>query len=69
MAVQGDNLFQEAMWHLRQADISDASLDVETDVDKREAKRDARALASSLRRFDFATSRLARLRLSAALTQ
>ena len=34
---------------MRQADISDASLDVETDVDKRQAKRDSRAIASSLR--------------------
>ncbi|KZV75074.1 hypothetical protein PENSPDRAFT_572201 [Peniophora sp. CONT] len=44
-----DNLFQEAIWHLRQADIADASLDVDTSVDQQQAKRDSRAIAASLR--------------------
>lgn len=43
-----NNLVQEAIWHLRQADISSASLDVDLPVDSQKANADYRALVSSL---------------------
>ncbi|KAI0051622.1 hypothetical protein FA95DRAFT_1569893 [Auriscalpium vulgare] len=45
----GDNYLQEALWHLKQADISASSLDVDVPMDKDEASHDYRALVSSLR--------------------
>ncbi|KAI0319731.1 hypothetical protein OF83DRAFT_1240205 [Amylostereum chailletii] len=44
-----DDQFQEALWHLRKAEIADTSLDVDVPADKQDAKRDTRAIASSLR--------------------
>jgi hypothetical protein len=49
MQLAGDNVLQEALWHLRQADLTEASLDVDVPVSQRQAKRDYRAIASSLR--------------------
>ncbi|CAL1703049.1 unnamed protein product [Somion occarium] len=43
----GDNLIQEALWHLSQADVSSTSVKGEADTDQ--ASKDARALAHSLR--------------------
>ncbi|KAH9054954.1 hypothetical protein EDB87DRAFT_1567871 [Lactarius vividus] len=44
-----DNLFQEAFFHLSQADISATSLDVDVPMDSGEASNDYQAAASSLR--------------------
>ncbi|KAI0055356.1 hypothetical protein BV25DRAFT_1815676 [Artomyces pyxidatus] len=45
----GDNVLQEALWHLSQADISASSVDVDVPMDKTEASQDYRAVVNSLR--------------------
>ncbi|KAI0033573.1 hypothetical protein K488DRAFT_84772 [Vararia minispora EC-137] len=45
----GNSNLQETLWHLRQADLSNTSLSVDVSVDQRQAKRDYRAVSSSLR--------------------
>jgi hypothetical protein len=48
-SVIGENLVQEAFWHLSQADIAASSLDVDSPMDSRELSNDYQAIASSLR--------------------
>ena len=45
----GEDIFQEALFHLSQADISATSLDVDVPMDSGEASSDYKAAASSLR--------------------
>jgi hypothetical protein len=45
----GENLVQKAIWHLGQADIAAASLDIDVLLDSKEASSDYRALVASLR--------------------
>ncbi|KAI0301492.1 hypothetical protein BC826DRAFT_569561 [Russula brevipes] len=45
----GANLVQMAIWHLSQADIATASLDIDVPVDSGEASSDYRAIVTSLR--------------------
>ncbi|KAI0291493.1 hypothetical protein B0F90DRAFT_1812128 [Multifurca ochricompacta] len=45
----GDNLVQEALWHLGQADIASSSLDIDIPMDTGEALNDYRAIISALR--------------------
>jgi hypothetical protein len=47
--VIGENLVQEALWHLSQADIASSSLDIEIPTDSNEVSDDYQAIASSLR--------------------
>jgi hypothetical protein len=47
--LSGDNIVQEALFHLSQADISATSLDVDVAMDSTEASNDYQAAASSLR--------------------
>ncbi|KAA1475233.1 hypothetical protein DENSPDRAFT_866855 [Dentipellis sp. KUC8613] len=44
-----DNVLQEALWHLSQADLAAASLDVDVPMDKQAASNDYRSLVASLR--------------------
>ncbi|KAI0260070.1 hypothetical protein BC834DRAFT_942513 [Gloeopeniophorella convolvens] len=44
-----ENLVQEALWHLNQADLSSSSLDIDVSIDSEEASNDYRAVATSLR--------------------
>jgi hypothetical protein len=45
----GENLVQNAIWNLSQADIAASSLDVAIPIDSKEASSDHRAIAASLR--------------------
>ena len=45
----GENLVQNAIWNLSQADIAASSLDVAIPIDSKEASSDYRAIAASLR--------------------
>ncbi|PCH36984.1 hypothetical protein WOLCODRAFT_20866 [Wolfiporia cocos MD-104 SS10] len=45
----GDNVVQEALWHLSEADISSASTSVSIDIDSEQALQDSRAVARAIR--------------------
>ncbi|THH32403.1 hypothetical protein EUX98_g1751 [Antrodiella citrinella] len=45
----GDNLIQEALWHLSEADISSTHVNSGADIDSDQASKDARAVAHALR--------------------
>ena len=47
--VAGENLVQEALWHLSQADIAASSLDLDVPMDSGELSNDYQAITSTLR--------------------